>query len=94
MDKLRQQLMQSYFNQMAGAMSDVSPEQMQRMKDMFNALNQLLEMREAGPGHRRRRSSSSWSSSATSSRATRRRSTSCSSRWPSRWRPCRRCSTR
>src|SRR3954469_5635461 len=48
MDELRQQLMQSYFNQMAGAMSDVSPEQMQRMKDMFNELNHLLEMREEG----------------------------------------------
>ena len=48
MDQLRSQLMQSYFNQMAGAMSDVSPEQMQRMKDMFNALNNMLEMREAG----------------------------------------------
>src|SRR3954470_226668 len=48
MDQLRQQLMQSYFNQMAGAMSDVSPEQLQRMKDMFNSLNHLLETREAG----------------------------------------------
>ncbi|MDQ1374244.1 MAG: hypothetical protein QOJ09_1582 [Actinomycetota bacterium] len=48
MDKLRQQLMQSYFNQMSGAMSDVSPEQMQRMKDMFNSLNRMLEQREAG----------------------------------------------
>jgi uncharacterized protein with von Willebrand factor type A (vWA) domain len=48
MDKLRQQLMQSYFNQMAGAMSDVSPEQMQRMKDMLSGLNQLLQMREQG----------------------------------------------
>src|SRR5438552_1724877 len=48
MDKLRQQLMQSYFNQMAGAMSDVSPEQLQRMKDMFSALNRMLEQREAG----------------------------------------------
>src|SRR5437763_15759514 len=48
MDQLRQQLMQSYFNQMSGAMSDVSPEQLQRMKDMFNSLNQLLEMREQG----------------------------------------------
>src|SRR3954454_16471323 len=48
MDELRQQLMQSYFNQMAGAMSDVSPEQMQRMKHMFNELNHMLEMREEG----------------------------------------------
>jgi uncharacterized protein with von Willebrand factor type A (vWA) domain len=48
MDKLRQQLMQSYFNQMSGALSDVGPEQMQRMKDMLSALNQMLEQREAG----------------------------------------------
>src|SRR5207253_3525388 len=47
-DKLKQQLMQSYFNQMAGAMSDVSPEQMQRMKDMLAGLNDLLQMREQG----------------------------------------------
>jgi uncharacterized protein with von Willebrand factor type A (vWA) domain len=48
MEKLKQQLMQSYFNQMTGAMSDVSPEQLQRMKDMFNALNRMLEQREHG----------------------------------------------
>jgi uncharacterized protein with von Willebrand factor type A (vWA) domain len=48
LDKLRQELMQSYFNQMAGAMANPDPAQMQRMKDMFNALNELLEMREAG----------------------------------------------
>src|SRR5919112_999181 len=47
-DKLRQQLMQSYFNQMAGAMSNVSPEQLARMKDMFAGLNDLLEQRERG----------------------------------------------
>jgi uncharacterized protein with von Willebrand factor type A (vWA) domain len=47
-EKLKQQLMQSYFNQMAGAMSNVSPEQLARMKDMFSGLNRLLEMREAG----------------------------------------------
>jgi uncharacterized protein with von Willebrand factor type A (vWA) domain len=33
LDQLREQLTQSYVNQMAGAMSNVSPEQMQRMKD-------------------------------------------------------------
>ncbi len=48
MEKLKQQLMQSYFNQMAGAMSDVSPEQVQRMKDMFDSLNRMLEQRERG----------------------------------------------
>jgi uncharacterized protein with von Willebrand factor type A (vWA) domain len=48
MDQLRQQLMQNYVNQMAGAMQDVSPEQMQRMKDMMSSLNDLLEQREQG----------------------------------------------
>ena len=48
LDQLRQQLMQSYVNQMAGAMSNVSPEQMQRMKDMLAELNQMLEQRERG----------------------------------------------
>ncbi len=47
-DQLRQQLMQSYVNQMAGAMSDVSPEDMARMKDMLAALNHLLELHRAG----------------------------------------------
>ncbi|HEX3539214.1 MAG TPA: hypothetical protein VHT75_02115 [Acidimicrobiales bacterium] len=47
-DSLRRELMQSYFNQMAGAMADTSPEQLQRMKDMFNGLNELLEMRQRG----------------------------------------------
>jgi len=50
MDELRQQLMQSYFNQMAGNMQDLSsdPAALQRMKDMFDALNRMLEQREQG----------------------------------------------
>jgi uncharacterized protein with von Willebrand factor type A (vWA) domain len=48
LDRLRQQLTQSYFNQMAGSMSNVSPEQMQRMKDMLAELNHMLEQRERG----------------------------------------------
>ncbi len=48
MDQLRSQLMQSYFNQMSSAMSDMSPESLQRMKDMFNELNRMLETRAAG----------------------------------------------
>jgi uncharacterized protein with von Willebrand factor type A (vWA) domain len=47
-EKLREQLVQSYFNQMSGAMSDVSPQDMQRMKDMMAELNQMLEERERG----------------------------------------------
>jgi uncharacterized protein with von Willebrand factor type A (vWA) domain len=50
MDELRAQLMQSYFNQMAGSMQNLSsdPAAVQRMKDMFDALNRMLEQREAG----------------------------------------------
>ena len=48
MEQLREELVQSYFNQMSGAMQNVSPEDMQRMKDMFAELNNLLEMRERG----------------------------------------------
>ena len=48
MEQLREELVKSYFNQMSGAMQNVSPEDMQRMKDMFAELNNLLEMRERG----------------------------------------------
>jgi len=47
-DKLREQLMKSYVDQMAGAMSDMSPEDMARMKDMMAELNGMLEQRERG----------------------------------------------
>ncbi len=47
-DQLRQQLAQRWFNQMAGAMSDVSPEALARTKDMLAELNQMLEARSAG----------------------------------------------
>src|ERR671917_459812 len=43
MDQLREQLAQSYFNSMAGAMSNPDPEAMARMKDMLAELNQMLE---------------------------------------------------
>jgi uncharacterized protein with von Willebrand factor type A (vWA) domain len=48
MDQLRQELAQSYFNQMSGAMQDMSPEAMQRMKDMLSGLNDLLALKESG----------------------------------------------
>jgi uncharacterized protein with von Willebrand factor type A (vWA) domain len=48
MDELRQQLLQSYFNQLSEGMKDVSPERMQRMKDMLAELNRMLEQRERG----------------------------------------------
>ena len=40
--------MQRYVNQMASGMQNVSPEQMQRMKDMLAGLNEMLEQRERG----------------------------------------------
>ena len=48
LDQLRQQLMQRYVNQMASGMQDVTPEQMQRLKDMLAGLNEMLERRERG----------------------------------------------
>ncbi len=47
-DKLRQQLMQQAVDQMSGAMSDMSPEDMARMKDMLASLNEMLAQRAAG----------------------------------------------
>ncbi|HRW38955.1 MAG TPA: VWA domain-containing protein [Aquihabitans sp.] len=46
--QLREQLAQRWFNQMAGAMSDVSPEALARTKDMLAELNQMLQDRAAG----------------------------------------------
>ena len=88
MDKIRQQLMQQMVDQMSGAMQSMTPEDMQRMKDMMAGAQR--DDREARARRGSRASSSSWRSSATSSRRTRRRSTSCSSRWPGAWRRCRR----
>jgi len=48
MEQLRDQLLQSYFNQMAEGMQNMTPEQMGRMKDMLAELNQMLEQRERG----------------------------------------------
>ncbi|HEV3226219.1 MAG TPA: hypothetical protein VGZ52_05275, partial [Acidimicrobiales bacterium] len=48
MEQLREELVKSYFNQMSGAMQNISPEDMQRMKDMFAELNTLLDMKQRG----------------------------------------------
>ncbi|HEX2193163.1 MAG TPA: VWA domain-containing protein, partial [Acidimicrobiales bacterium] len=47
-ERLRQQLLQSRFNAMTGAMAEVGPEQLQRTKDMLAALNGLLDQRARG----------------------------------------------
>ena len=48
MEKLKQQLMQQAFDQMSGAMQNMTPEDMQRMKDMMAALNEMLAKHAAG----------------------------------------------
>ena len=47
-EKLREQLMQQYVDQMSGAVENMSPEDMARMKDMFAELNHMLEQRQNG----------------------------------------------
>jgi uncharacterized protein with von Willebrand factor type A (vWA) domain len=48
MDELRKEMLQSQFNQMSEAMSNVTPESLARTKDMFNELNRMIEAREQG----------------------------------------------
>ena len=48
LDKLREQLMQQYVNQMTDSMQNMSPESLQRMKDMMAALNEMIDKRERG----------------------------------------------
>ena len=48
MERLREQLMQQAVDQMSGAMQDMSPADMARMKDMMAALNEMLEKHQRG----------------------------------------------
>jgi len=48
MDKLREQLAQQMVDQMSGAMENMAPGDMQRMKDMMAALNDMLEKHQRG----------------------------------------------
>ena len=47
-DRLRQELMEQAFDQMSSAMRNVTPEDLQRTKDMLAALNSMIERREQG----------------------------------------------
>jgi uncharacterized protein with von Willebrand factor type A (vWA) domain len=47
-DKLREQLMQQYVNQMASGVQNMSSQDVQRMKDMLAELNAMLARRERG----------------------------------------------
>jgi uncharacterized protein with von Willebrand factor type A (vWA) domain len=48
MDKLKQQLMDQQLKQMTKSVSEMTPEDMARMKDMFSNLNELMEKRQKG----------------------------------------------
>jgi uncharacterized protein with von Willebrand factor type A (vWA) domain len=47
-EKLRQQVLDSYVNRMTGAVQNMTPEDLARMKDMMAELNHMLEQRAAG----------------------------------------------
>jgi len=48
MERLREQVMGAYFRNMAQGMQNLSPEQIQRFRDMLAELNDLIERRERG----------------------------------------------
>ena len=48
LEKLKQQLLQQYLDQVTGAVDQMTPEDMQRTKDMMSALNEMLNKREQG----------------------------------------------
>ena len=48
MDKLRQQLAQQMVDQMSSAMENMTPHDMQRMKDMLTALNEMIDKQQRG----------------------------------------------
>jgi uncharacterized protein with von Willebrand factor type A (vWA) domain len=47
-EQLREQIMQQYLDRMSGAVGEMTPEDMARMKDMMAELNAMLEQRAAG----------------------------------------------
>ena len=50
-ERLRQQVLDSYVNRMAGAVEGMTPEDMARLKDMLAELNQMIEQRARGEDH-------------------------------------------
>ena len=49
-ERLRQQVLDSYVNRMTGAVESMTPEDMARMKDMLAELNHMLDQRSRGGG--------------------------------------------
>jgi uncharacterized protein with von Willebrand factor type A (vWA) domain len=48
LERLRQEVARSWFDQMAQAMSDPDPARMERVRHMLDALNRMIEQRQAG----------------------------------------------
>lgn len=48
LDRLREQVMGAYFRNVAQGMKDLSPEELQRFRDMLADLNEMIERRERG----------------------------------------------
>ncbi|HEX3460068.1 MAG TPA: VWA domain-containing protein [Acidimicrobiales bacterium] len=48
MERLREEVARTYFDQMSEALANPDHEQLARMRDAFDALNRMLEQREAG----------------------------------------------
>jgi uncharacterized protein with von Willebrand factor type A (vWA) domain len=48
MEKLRQEVAKTYFDQMSEALSNPDPEQLAHMREAFDALNRMIEQREDG----------------------------------------------
>lgn len=47
-ERLREEVARTYFDQLSGAMANPDPEHLARMRDAFDALNRMLEQREQG----------------------------------------------
>ena len=52
MEKLKQQLMEQQFEQISDAMKNTTPEDMQRMKEMMKALNEMIDRHNRGEDER------------------------------------------
>ena len=48
MERLREEVTKTYFDQMSEALSNPDPEQLEHMRQAFDALNRMVEQREAG----------------------------------------------
>lgn len=48
MERLREEVAKTYFEQMSEALANPDPEQLNHMREAFDALNRMLEQREAG----------------------------------------------